>query len=118
MNINRECKWCKSEGKCWDSDDKKRWGSTSNLWTHLEEKHDYFCPGKELKIAQLPQGQQRLPAFIQTSGNVPTVEITLADAIVELFVDTQSPFEMIENKKFKQMMRVATKGESLPIRSV
>jgi hypothetical protein len=46
------------------------------------------------------------------------VEITLADAIVKFFVDIQSPFEIIKNKKFKQMMRVATKGESLPIRSV
>jgi hypothetical protein len=46
------------------------------------------------------------------------VEITFIDAIVEFFVDTQSPFKIIENKKFKQMMRVATKGELLPIRSV
>ena len=55
---------------------------------------------------------------MQISGNVLTVEITLADAIVEFFIDTQSPFKIVENKKFKQMMRIASKGEPLLIRSV
>jgi hypothetical protein len=100
QDVNRICKWCRSENKNWESTDKQRWGNSSNLWTHLGEAHRYYRPSKGPRLPSVAVGQQRISGYIGMDHSLPIREVTLEQAIIEFVVDMQSPLDIVENKKF------------------
>jgi hypothetical protein len=83
----------------------------------LTEAHRYYRPSKGPRLPSVAVGQQRISGYIGMDHSLPIQEVTLEQAIIEFVVDTQSPFDIVENKKFQQMMRIAMKGELCPVRS-
>lgn len=111
---------CAEEGKEWASTDKARYGATTNLWCHLRKLHQVYPPGQE--PVSDTQSQTTLTSQGFTShGGASLPDMPLEQAIIEWMVDTQQPFDVVENAKWKQMwkvaMRLAGKSGECPIKS-
>ena len=119
-NKIRLCLLCAEEGKEWESTDKARYGTTTNLWYHLKKFHQVYPPGQEPVSDTQSQTTLTSQGFISHGGG-PTSDIPLEQAIIEWMVDTQQPFDVVENAKWKQMwkvaMRLAGKSGECPIKS-
>jgi hypothetical protein len=107
-NKRRLCLLCIEEGKEWGSTDKSRSGTSSNLWYHLKKFHQIYPPGQEPDSDTQSQTTLTSQGFTSQSGAFPP-DIGLEQAVIEWMVDTQQPFDMVENAKWKQMWKVAMK---------
>lgn len=105
----RLCLLCTEEGNEWGSTDKSRGGTSSNLWYHLKKAHQIYPPGQAPDSDT--QSQTTLTSQGFTShGGAPPPDIGLEQAVIEWMVDTQQPFDVVENAKWKQMWKVAMKS--------
>jgi hypothetical protein len=119
-NKLRLCLLCAEEGKEWESTDKSRHGSSSNLWYHLKTFHQIYRPGHEPASDTQSQTTLTSQGFI-SQGGLPLPDMSVEQAIIEWMVETQQPFDIVENKKWKQMWKVALrsagKSGECPIKS-
>src|SRR5579871_4152651 len=110
-NKTRLCLLCGEEGKEWESSDKARYGGTTNLWHHLKKSHHVYPPGQEPVSDTWSQSTLTSQGFSSYGGN-PQPNMSLEQAIIEWMVDTQQPFDVVDNKKWKQMWKVALRSGS------
>src|SRR6202008_2388359 len=82
------------------------YGTTTNLWYHLKKFHQVYPSGQEPISDTQSQTTLTSQGFI-SHGRPFMSDIPLEQAITEWIVDTQQPFNVVENKKWKQMWKVA-----------
>ena len=75
-NKLRLCLLCAEEGKEWESTDKARYGTTTNLWYHLKKFHQVYPPGQEPVSDTQSQTTLTFQGFILHGGG-PTSDIPL-----------------------------------------
>jgi hypothetical protein len=109
-DFNRICLECAAKGKTTQSTDQSRQGSTSNLWTHLRVAHGIYPNGKSAPPSNTSQTTLDSQGFTSHKGVNPTAGMTLDEAIIEWIVDTQQPFDTVDNEKWKQMWQIALNG--------
>jgi hypothetical protein len=103
-DVLRICTHCQDEGKTTESTDSSRSGSTSNLWTHLKTAHKIYPDGKSTPVSDI--SQPTLNCFGVTSKKGANLT-TLDEAIIEWIIDTQQPFDIVDNEKWKLMWKIA-----------
>ena len=110
-NKTRLCLLCAEEGKEWESSDKARYGATTNLWYHLKKFHQVYPSGQEPVSETWSQPTLTSQGFSSYNG-ILQPDMSLEQAIIEWIVDTQQPFDVVENKKWKDMWKVALRSSS------
>jgi hypothetical protein len=91
-NKMRLCLLCQEDGRVWESSDKSREGSSSNLWKHLKKFHEIYPPGQEPVSDTQSQATLTSQGFTLHNGPPPP-DMHLEQAIIEWMVDTQQPFD-------------------------
>jgi hAT family C-terminal dimerisation region len=106
-DVLRICMRCQEMGKTTQSTDSSRFGSTSNLWTHLKTTHNIYPNGKSDPASTTFQPTLSCYGVTTNKGADSSVAMALDDAIIEWIIDTQQPFEIVNNEKWRQMWKIA-----------
>lgn len=89
------------------STDSSRNGSNSNLWTHLKTHHKIYPDGRVHPAPNTSQTTLDSHGVTYSRDADPTANITLDGATIEWIIDTQQPFETVNNEKWKRMWKIA-----------
>ena len=87
-----QCKKCS-----WKTRDSTRWGSTTNMETHLRKHHSIFAPS----VSELSTDQATIPSMVKK----PKLSVTgqLQEDIVQWIIQDKMPFTTVESSAFKQI---------------
>jgi hypothetical protein len=87
-DVLRICTHCQEKGKTTQSTDSSRFGSTSNLWTHLKTAHKIYPDGKSAPTSDTSQTTLDSHGVTSKKGTEPATTMTLDKAIIEWIIDT------------------------------
>lgn len=108
QDVLRICLYCQELAKdAGTSTDSSRKGSNSNLWTHLKVHHKIYPNGQTPPSSITSQSTLDSHGVTSKKGANPTTDMTLDEAIIEWIIDTQQPFDLVNNEKWKKMWQIA-----------
>jgi hypothetical protein len=78
----------------------------SNLWTHLKTHHKIYPDGRGPPVPNASQTTLNFYGITYLGDADPIVNLTLDEAIIQWIIDTQQPFDIVDNEKWKRMWKI------------